>query len=61
MKYCIRLTNEKGKEIKLAANEYIDVDVFDGNKRIAAFTLRDGNMYDEDDRMIFCWTCEDRT
>lgn len=42
MKYCIRLTNEKGKEIKLAGNEYIDIDVFDGNNRIASYTLGTG-------------------
>lgn len=53
MKYCIRLTNEKGKEVKLAGNEYIDIDVFDGNKRIVAFTMRPNGNYADERAAIF--------
>lgn len=40
MKYYVRLRNEKGKEIGIGGNEYIDIDIMDGNKRIGAFTVR---------------------
>ena len=41
MKYSVKLTRENGKTVTLAANEYIDIDVNAGNRRIAALTLRD--------------------
>lgn len=58
MKYCIRLTNEKGKEIKITGNEYIDIDVFDGNKRISTLTLKPDHddkaaLFNENDLKVY--------
>lgn len=45
MKLAARLTNEKGKVLTLAANEYIDIDITVGNRYLASLTVietRDG-------------------
>lgn len=43
MKYAVRLRNENGKEVKLAGNGFIDIEIIDGNKRIERLTLREGS------------------
>ena len=47
MKYHAQLTREDGKTVGLAGNEYIDIDIKDGNRYIARLTVRDGKVYDE--------------
>jgi len=49
MKYYVRLRNEKGKEIGLAGNEYIDIDIMEGNRRIESLTVKP-NPDDEKER-----------
>lgn len=48
MKYAIIADNGR-KSITLASNEYIDIDIKDGNKYIARLTVRDGKLYNEAD------------
>jgi hypothetical protein len=36
-----RITNEKGKMADKGGNEYLDIDLYVGQDRIAAFTLRE--------------------
>ncbi len=61
MKYAIHLTNENGKRVTLAGNEYIDVDIMDGNRRISSLTLRSGEygvaVFNENDRDIKITDC----
>lgn len=40
MKLYTRLRNEKGKEVGIAGNEWIDIDIMVGNNLLAEFTLR---------------------
>lgn len=49
MKYSATLSRPDGKTVTLAANDWLDIDIMDGNKRIAALTVRDGQVYDEND------------
>lgn len=42
MKFCIVLTSDTGKTVKIVGNSYIDIDVIASNKRIAALTVREG-------------------
>ena len=52
MKYHAQLTREDGKIVGLAGNEYIDIDIKDGNRYIARLTVRDGKVYDQQDNDI---------
>lgn len=52
MKYSVKLTREDGKTVTLAANEYIDIDITEGNRRIFTLTLRNGKLYDQHDNEI---------
>ena len=45
MKYSATLSRKDGKTVVLSANEYIDIDVKDGNRLIASMTVRDGHVY----------------
>lgn len=52
-----RIENEKGKVASLSGNEYLDIDIFIGNKRLVALTLKpvsDTNwgLYNEEDKLI---------
>ncbi len=39
MKYCIIVTSDTGKTVKIVGNEYIEVQAIVGNKRIALYEL----------------------
>ena len=56
MKYAVTLTRADGKTVLLAANEYIDIDIKQGNHYIARLTVRDDDqgtgVYDSADRLI---------
>lgn len=48
MRYAIVADNGK-RQAKIASDEYLDLDIKDGNKFIARLTVRDGKIYDEND------------
>ena len=56
MNYCVILTSDTGKQIKLAGIEYIDIDIKYKNKIIAALTVRESEygpaVFDENDTKI---------
>ena len=56
MKYHAQLTREDGKTVGLAANEYIDIDIKDGNRYIARLTVREN-----DDGQVHVFDREDGT
>ena len=62
MKYSVTLDNGR-KSITLASNEYIDIDIKDGNKYIARLILRQGServgVFDENDNDISSATGND--
>lgn len=56
MKYFVRIESEKGKQVSVSGNEFIDIDIYVGNRRIKAFTIREGDdgpqvfqVFDEND------------
>lgn len=52
MKYSATLSRSDGKTITLASDEWIDIDIKDGNRYIARLTVRDGDITtDRDIRM----------
>lgn len=61
MKLFITATNKKGKQAKLGDNEYLDIDLYVGNERLASLTVReldanDGEgfgVYDFDDGLLW--------
>ncbi len=59
MKYCIIVTSDTGKMIKIVGNEYIDIDILAKNKRIAALTVRDNAVFDSADHDIAAPRCTD--
>jgi hypothetical protein len=63
MKYSATLTRPDGKTVTLAANDWLDIDIKDGSRYIARLTVRDGEVYDEDDNEIkrpWCNECMSR-
>lgn len=49
MKYCVILTSDTGKQVKVAGNVYIDIDIMAGNTRITELTVRDGDVFPDRD------------
>lgn len=51
MKYAIIADNGR-KRVTIASDDYIDLDITEGNRRIFTLTLRNGKLYDQHDNEI---------
>lgn len=57
-KYYVRIESEKGKQVSVSGDEYVDIDIYAGNKRIASLTVRESDdrngtaIYDQNDDEI---------
>ena len=61
MKLYATIENEQGKQASKAGNEYLDIDIFSGNTKIASLTVREGEygiaVFNENDRDIKIADC----